>query len=186
MKNLEKKSNRKKNSGFTPTPTLEGNKSKLVSGFTLIELLTAIAIIGILSAVVMVSLNSARMKSKDKAVMTELSSIKVQAEIYYDLNGSSYSGLCNKAITERGLGGVDGPGLLSDVKKNTAIPSNISITSSQAGRFDYVTCHDSASAWAVEAPTSKSTQSMVSMYCVDNKNMVTEKTTRLAEGDTGC
>lgn len=167
MKNL-KKYNMKKNNGFT-----------------LIELLTVIAIIGILSAVVMVSLSSARLKAKDKAVMTELSSIKVQAEIYYDLNNNSYSGLCNTAMSARGLGGVDGPGLLSDVKKNTAIPSNIS-TSSQEGRYDYVTCHDSDLYWAVEAPTSKSTSSVVSMYCVDRNNQVAEKTTRLGINDTDC
>lgn len=154
-------------------------------GFTLIELLTVIAIIGILSAVVMVSLSSARLKSKDKAVQTELSSIKVQAEIFYDLN-NTYSGVCNTASVSRGLGGINGPGLLVDTKKNTGIVSNIEISSSVAGRYNYITCHDSSSAWAVEAPTSKSTSALVSMYCVDNKNMVTEKTTRLAQNDFAC
>jgi len=173
-----------KNRGFTPTPTLGKNKSKLVSGFTLIELLTVIAIIGILSAVVLVSLSSARLKSKDKAVMTELSSIKVQAEIYYDLNNSSYSGLCTAVMASRGLGGSTGPGLLVDVQKNTAIPSSVAVTG--AGIYNYVTCHDSVNAWVVEAPTSKSISGSPVMYCVDNKNIVTEKTTNLTSSSTQC
>ncbi len=133
----------------------------------------------------MVSLSSARQKSKDKAVMTELSSIKVQAEIYHDLNNNSYAGVCDKTMTERGLGGTSGPGLLTDVKKNTAISSTI-VTSATAGSFNVVTCHDTTTSWAVEAPTSKSTSSSSIMYCVDSKNQVTEKTGNLGANNTQC
>ena len=58
------------------------------TGFTLIELLVVIAIIGILSSVVMASLNVARNKGADAAVKANMSTIKAQAEIYYDGSGN--------------------------------------------------------------------------------------------------
>jgi prepilin-type N-terminal cleavage/methylation domain-containing protein len=60
-------------------------------GFTLIELLVVIAIIGILSAVVLASLNTARQKGQNAAVQSDLSTIQTQAEIYYGDHGNSYN-----------------------------------------------------------------------------------------------
>ena len=61
------------------------------SGFTLIELLVVIAIIGILSSVVLASLNTARSKGNDAAIKSDLSGIQTQAALYYDNNSNSYS-----------------------------------------------------------------------------------------------
>lgn len=53
-------------------------------GFTLIELLVVIAIIGILSAVVLASLSSARAKSVDAQIKADLHTVTVQAALDYD------------------------------------------------------------------------------------------------------
>ena len=61
-------------------------------GFTLIELLVVIAIIGILSAVVLASLSTARNKGNDASVQSNLNAIRTQAEVYYLTGGNNTYG----------------------------------------------------------------------------------------------
>jgi prepilin-type N-terminal cleavage/methylation domain-containing protein len=72
--------------------------SRARRGFTLIELLVVIAIIGILSSVVLASLNTARSKGNYAAIKSNLATIQTQAELYYDSNGNSYSTPTGSAV----------------------------------------------------------------------------------------
>lgn len=64
------------------------NKKSDQRGFTLIELLVVIAIIGILASVVLVSLNTARAKSRDAMRISQLKEMQKALEMYYLDNGS--------------------------------------------------------------------------------------------------
>jgi prepilin-type N-terminal cleavage/methylation domain-containing protein len=76
-------------------------------GFTLIELLVVIAIIGLLSAVVLASLNTARNKGSDTAVKANLVNLRSQGEIFYEI-GNTYTGVCTNAKFLQGLNAAGG------------------------------------------------------------------------------
>ena len=57
-------------------------------GFTLIELLVVIAIIGVLSSVVLASLNTARTKGNDSARIQNVKALKTAMELYYNDNNT--------------------------------------------------------------------------------------------------
>jgi len=69
-------------------------------GFTLIDLLVVISIIGLLSSVVLATLDSARVKARDAQRITALKQIQTALELYYADNGR-YPGW-------GGSGGVNG------------------------------------------------------------------------------
>lgn len=57
------------------------------AGFTLIELLVVIAIIGLLSSIVLASLNSARAKARDAKRIADFKQIQTALELFYDQVG---------------------------------------------------------------------------------------------------
>ena len=54
------------------------------SGFTLIELLVVISIIGLLSSIVLTSVNSARIKARDAKRQADLGQIYLALQLYFD------------------------------------------------------------------------------------------------------
>lgn len=74
-------------------------------GFTLIELLVVIAIIGILAAIVLASLGTARSKGSDAKVKEQLGSIRNAAEVYYSTNNHYGTGAtASQNCTTGGMG----------------------------------------------------------------------------------
>ncbi|MDR3571018.1 MAG: prepilin-type N-terminal cleavage/methylation domain-containing protein [Candidatus Pacebacteria bacterium] len=61
-------------------------ENKLISGFTLIELLVVIAIIGLLASIILASLNTARQKGRDARRVSDIKSIQLALELYFDQN----------------------------------------------------------------------------------------------------
>ncbi|HEY0010607.1 MAG TPA: type II secretion system protein [Candidatus Paceibacterota bacterium] len=59
-------------------------------GFTLIELLVVIAIIGVLSAVVLSSVNVAREKSLDARRLADIHQVQLALELYADAHSGNY------------------------------------------------------------------------------------------------
>lgn len=84
--------------GFTASSKKENRKgisfflkvNKVKPGFTLIELLVVIAIIGILSSVVLASLNTARLKSRDARRISDIKQLQSALALYTDSNANTY------------------------------------------------------------------------------------------------
>ena len=72
---------------------------KIARGFTLIELLVVIAIIGILASIVLASLDSARIKSRDARRLADIDAIKKALTIYNNDNSGYPVSVATTTIT---------------------------------------------------------------------------------------
>jgi len=135
---------------------------KRTQGFTLIELLVVIAVIGILSSIVLASLNTARAKGADTSIKANLSTLRSMTVIYYDTN-SSYGTPVN---------GCTGGGMF-----NATTPNNISRVISEAvSASGYIgatlLCRSSggnpATLWSVAVPL-KTNPALA--WCVDSSGI---------------
>jgi|GEM_PF-690856 len=106
--------------GFTRTNFSPENSR----GFTLIELLVVIAIIGILSSVVLVSLNSARTKARDTKRVADIKQIQLALEMYYEANGRYPTDIYADANSLKGsTGGASFSVVPTDPRSTAAEPS---------------------------------------------------------------
>ncbi len=120
-------------------------------GFTLIELLVVIAIIGVLSSVVLASVNSARTKGSDTKVRSQLALLRGPAEFYYNANNFSFSVAANCAS-----------GMFADA---TSLMSTYTNTANYpAGTI--LVCQSNGTAYAVQANLGGG-----GYWCVDSKGI---------------
>ncbi len=146
-------------------------KNSLKRGFTLIELLVVIAIIGILSSVVLASLNTARSKGADAAIKSNLNNLRAQAELVYD-NTNSYATVCADPNVTRAVQAA------AAAQGGTA-----SLTGTAASSASVTSCQNDANRWAVSGPLKSNT---AIQFCVDNTGKATTTATVLAASTFVC
>jgi prepilin-type N-terminal cleavage/methylation domain-containing protein len=88
---------------------------KRAEGFTLIELLVVIAIIGLLSSIVLASLNTARQNSRDAVRKAQVRQFMNAFELYYAKNGNYPCGATcgSSGVTYFNASSVPGAALIS-------------------------------------------------------------------------
>lgn len=123
-------------------------------GFTLIELLVVIAIIGVLSSVVLLSVNTARGKGANAAIKSNLNGIRSQAEVYYDSSPNGYTGVCGDTQIQSAVVAIE----------------NIALAST--------TCNSDTVSWALSAPL-KVSDSGNDFWCIDSSGVGRGHTTAL-------
>ncbi len=144
------------------------------SGFTLIELLVVIAIIGILSSVVLASLQTARSKGQDATIISDLDGLRTQAGIYNSTNGgygtntalestcAAADNLFNDATVKNQIAGVQ------KMNNNGTVVCNVAAN---------------GTAYAVSSPL---VAAPGTFYCVDSLGVGTTTTAALSATATNC
>ena len=148
-------------------------KQALQRGFTLIELLVVIAIIGILAAVVLTSLSGAQQSAQDRSIQQTLNSAASAAQIYYNQNNFTYSGMCGELA---GAGGV-----LTELVSNIGFITAIAATNTDQGGTT-VWCNSGVDTFVVSAPLASSGE----FWCVDETGSGRQQPLALASGATSC
>ncbi|MBX4210738.1 prepilin-type N-terminal cleavage/methylation domain-containing protein [Candidatus Parcubacteria bacterium] len=136
-------------------------------GFTLIELLVVVAIIGILSSIVLASLNRAREKGADAAIQADLNGIRSTAEIEFDKLKSSYN--------DTGLAITGDCTLTTDqtIFENATIQAALAHAKTMNGGQDGL-CNvsDDGKAYAIAFPL----KTAGTYWCVDNSSVARGQT----------
>jgi type IV pilus assembly protein PilA len=149
---------------------------KLNKGFTLIELLVVIAIIGILSSVVLASLNTARAKGADAAIKSGLSNMRAQAELAYD-NSGCYSAVDDDCTFTAVSVSACSVGTAEVIWNDNQIEAALEAAgdASNGGGIGRASCSQAANggAWAISIPLrSVDTES----WCIDSTGASEQRT----------
>ena len=136
-------------------------------GFTLIELLVVIAIIGVLSAVVLASLNTARSKGNDAAIESDLSTIQTQSELYYiDKNGTYGNAFAAISVSAGQVAYASGGTNFFSAEKtvNSALNAALSLS----GQNGVIAIGQNGQSWAVGVNLHNPASPSLPVWCVDS------------------
>ncbi len=139
-------------------------------GFTLIELLIVISIIGILSGIVLTSLNSSRTRASDASIKENLASIRSQAAINYNGCHVAEGGSCSSvAIFSAGTCAPTADTIFSDSKIIAMITAAGNAYNGQ-GLSSATRCSQTVAggAWAVAVPLKTSLAGVLGLEGLDD------------------
>jgi type IV pilus assembly protein PilA len=175
---------------------------KSSKGFTLIELLVVVAIIGVLSAVVIASTNSARVKAWNTKVIAEMMRIRTDLEIISGDQGGAYyvyvedpyylwrACSSNRVGETQGVGSGGGSvGMLFaeivDLIRNEH-GSGVMLSEISTGVYNMISCHDKVDAYVLQVPLKNSTATSPRLWCMDSRGASRLTTTPLATYQFEC
>ncbi len=138
---------------------------KLQKGFTLIELLVVIAIIGILAAMVITNLRTARAKARDASAITSMSSARAEAENYYDSGSLSY-----------------GVGATTNSVCDPALPFGKLMAAATAANGGAVLCQASGQSYTAYIATTATS----GFFCIDGTGYAGKRATAPASVGVSC
>jgi prepilin-type N-terminal cleavage/methylation domain-containing protein len=160
-----------------------------LKGFTLIELLVVVAIIGILSTVVLGSLNNSRGRASNGSIKSSLANARVQAELFYHTNtsGLGYLGVCDSANSPGGEESIRK--FINSANSQSSATQTPGYTNAVPQDITISVCRSSASAWAISVPfkiPEISGGTTYYYYCVDSTGTSASKINPIASSATVC
>ncbi len=144
--------------------------SQVCRGFTLIEILVVIALIGMLATIVIGGISNARTKSADTSIKTNLQTILLNSQSYYEDHNKTFGtdGFFQKTVCPEFDPAKDY--MLSDEKIRSALDSAMIAANGAGAEYSEkakgTRCYVDTKLWAISVPLKSD---LAKAYCVDSQ-----------------